>query len=355
VKIIVLCFTFFCTQTVWADCAPMRLDQTPGAFSQIPIHNQESSDLCYAYTASQLVDAWRFSHGDTRTGHHTSAVVAGVYHALDVEERVGGRIRATAGGASLVSGGNIYQLIDTLRSKGSCSHEHIQAISARANSLYVPADGFPDPYQRFMTAIQSSHLSHEYDQLIANFQLSDSRFCPHYIGPGLNPKFIPGILSFLRELSGAEVAVQETCRSQTIDLSTIPRMNGITNQQARANTARGFTGAYTDAVNTRLSRPNPQPVSVSYCVDFLGNKDFRKYSPDGTPRDGCEIGRHLSVIIGRREVAGRCQFLLRNSFGPDCTDRRYDSRWRDSCQQGQFWIDAEAMAQNADEFGWLGE
>jgi hypothetical protein len=318
--------------------------------SSLPVLNQEYSDLCYAYSGVQLVDAWRFSHGDTRRDHRTSAVAAGVHYAIGFEERTHNRLAAMTEGGAIVGGGNIYQLMDQLRLHGSCSNSRIDTVSAMG--VYNPKDGYPDPYRRFMSAMSQTDLSPEFNQLWRSFELSDSRFCTNYINPKVEQEFVNFVYAFLREMTGAEIAVRDVCRDHTITLDNLPAMTGFTNTQAR-NDSRGFVNSYTQTLNERLNRDNAQPVAVSYCLDLLQNKDFRKFQSNGSNGDACAIGRHLSVIVGQRQVNGRCQFLLRNSFGTDCSDDRLDPRWGSDCQNGQFWIDSEALARNADELSWL--
>ena len=49
------------------------------------------------------------------------------------------------------------------------------------------------------------------------------------------------------------------------------------------------------------------------------------------------FGDHFVIVAGRRRVAGRCQLLIRNSWGEDCA--RYGRAGIASCDRGHLWIE----------------
>jgi hypothetical protein len=68
------------------NCRDFRLDREGAAMAQIPVWNQENERICFAYSASDLIDAYRFSHpspmGDQKQSHLTSAFILGLETAL---------------------------------------------------------------------------------------------------------------------------------------------------------------------------------------------------------------------------------------------------------------------------------
>ena len=96
------------------------------------------------------------------------------------------------------------------------------------------------------------------------------------------------------------------------------------------------------AINALLDHPNPQPVGITYCVNFIhDNPGFPGIMSGFSNRRACEP--HASLVIGRRLAAdGSCELLLRNSWGADwcpttgkaiCDDR----------QKGQVWVNSEYL------------
>src|SRR5262245_59927593 len=50
-----------------------RLDKTP-AMEKIPVMNQADTNICASYATAQMIDAYRFSHGDKNFDHISSPV-----------------------------------------------------------------------------------------------------------------------------------------------------------------------------------------------------------------------------------------------------------------------------------------
>ena len=61
-----------------SKCTDIRLDLPGQSMEHVPPSYQGDLGLCYAYTAAQLVDAWRFSHDDHDYSHLTSALEVAV-------------------------------------------------------------------------------------------------------------------------------------------------------------------------------------------------------------------------------------------------------------------------------------
>ncbi|MBC7712160.1 MAG: hypothetical protein H7177_02410 [Rhizobacter sp.] len=72
------------------------------------------------------------------------------------------------------------------------------------------------------------------------------------------------------------------------------------------------------------------PVSLNYNANFL----VKNSNPN-------EIGNHYSVIVGRRKSASSCQYLIRNSWGPDCSI--YPAPFNTQCEQGNIWVDENVL------------
>ena len=99
-------------------------------------------------------------------------------------------------------------------------------------------------------------------------------------------------------------------------------------------------------INNELSKSDSTGLGISYCSAVLrkGGKEFKlsKYDPRSR---GC--GNHASIIIGQRMRAGRCQILLRNTWGfTGCS--KYNSKWE--CQldkegkENGVWVDGMKLS-----------
>ncbi len=85
--IVLLACLLVASPALASPCEPMRLDQPGGPLEHIPVLDQDGSNMCYAFVASQLVDAYRFSHGDSNDQHLTSPLAAAVFAAADDPEQ----------------------------------------------------------------------------------------------------------------------------------------------------------------------------------------------------------------------------------------------------------------------------
>lgn len=72
-------------------------------------------------------------------------------------------------------------------------------------------------------------------------------------------------------------------------------------------------------------------ISVAYYTDMLG-------VPSEVSDTGEPIESHSSTIVGRKwdESSGRCQYLLRNSWGEDCA--QYSNQAQIDCESGSLWV-----------------
>ena len=248
----------------------------------LPVYDQGASDLCYAYSNSQLIDAWRRSHG-VPDGPLTSAVANGI--------EMNGE-----------NGGNVMPSYGIFREHGACSAGSIDAFIATA----APGKGVANPYRMFERASAAA--------------------CPDR--------------TEAQERNACGLA--RACGSR-IDLTAMPSMETQLNREGGMEDVRRAIDASLDA---------GQPAAMIYCMSALRDRNFRYFDDNNRP-GVCRDGKHASVIVGRRRVQGpggrpRCEYLVRNSFGP-CSNvegTNYGSR----CENGQFWMD---VVHNAYQVFWI--
>ena len=81
-------------------------------------------------------------------------------------------------------------------------------------------------------------------------------------------------------------------------------------------------------IDKQLDSKNP--ISLNYNANFLLKN-----------ADPSIIGNHYSVIVGRRKVENSCQYLIRNSWGPDCSI--YPAPFDTQCEAGNIWVDENTL------------
>jgi hypothetical protein len=102
-----------------------------------------------------------------------------------------------------------------------------------------------------------------------------------------------------------------------------------------------------------LNSRHDRPVMITYCAEALNS---RRGDPGrvnrSTGQGNADCGLHASLVIGQRRdpTTGKCQFLVRNSWGPQCG--RYaegdwgGSNYCDPARGGNIWVDARELAGN---------
>jgi len=89
------------------------------------------------------------------------------------------------------------------------------------------------------------------------------------------------------------------------------------------------------AIDQQLSAGNI--VAIGYYSDFL------LLGPSAPQQN-----RHMSSLVGRRWNAGRnqCEYLIRNSFGPQCLGYSDAFRTPENCQSGHIWAPRSILEKN---------
>lgn len=85
-----------------------------------------------------------------------------------------------------------------------------------------------------------------------------------------------------------------------------------------------------------------KPVGLSYDWSLMETKPSEYVFALGA-------GNHASTLVGRRrDPSGRCEYLLRNSWGVGCAKEALYP-----CRQGQYWVPQDALAAGTYGLTWL--
>lgn len=146
---------------------------------------------------------------------------------------------------------------------------------------------------------------------------------------------------------GAYLAVKKIGNASVLDKNDAPMKSSVENEaikkfvanscQQKLNTSYKVASADEDFVDTINKALNQGRIAgVGYDTKFL-------VSGKGGP--------HASPIVGRRMVDGKCQYLLRNSWGLSCDS--YNETYRKKCSAGYVWVDIDALADQVDEVDYI--
>jgi hypothetical protein len=301
------------------------------------VRDQGDLGICYAETAAQMTDAWRFTHGDTNYARQTSAFIV----ALDTDQRFSTQ-------AELDRGNHVLAALNSLYWNGSCDERDvIEGLGTKISKplmddlkqfryskwyyLYYQRDpkAWETYYQSkispWMNALESTGCTTEGQKLLSTLppQKELAQILWNY-----DPR------KQLRAILGAHCNAGRRLRPpEGFDSPSSKSWDMLFPDASEAQ----------NKISSWLDSKNPQPIAIEYCGYLLTNgSNFRGVDSHGNRTKDC--GEHASLVIGRRKNLqnGQCQFLIRNSWGKYCGG--YSKDW--SCENGNVWVDANALSAN---------
>jgi hypothetical protein len=326
------------------SCPSIRLDQGGRSMARLPVYDQGTTDLCYAYTASQMLDAYRASRGQGGNAPASSPLaIAVAYSALRVEN---GQARPRPG----IHGGSFEWAINTVRGmeRGICGANELSRHLTRPASAERDFEMLEKIYERNKNARgNAAQARAAADALRAFLQAR-----------GFTAAMVQG-LGDLNQAMSTPVASQffhrvvgETCKGRELSMRGVPAPRVLDVHKSGSSDSRESDfGRYLKEI---FGGANPQPVGIGYCADFLNKASLVRNLELNPSRErpgaveGCET-EHASVVVGSREKNGRCEFLIRNTFGSTC--KGYDRAW--DCENGQIWVSETALVKNTNRAAWL--
>lgn len=309
----------------FGDCPNVRIDQT--ALKNVPILDQDGSGLCWAYTASTMIDAYRFSHGDPNTEIFTSPV------ALATKANAKEKLKLSIFGETMLvlsnkptnaknGYGTPTDALDIAKSDGYvCNHKVV--------SRHFPVTNFA----LFEKDVGKSYTIDEIDTE-----------CLPYWKQILAGAF-PSLAKTAHEMKQvslltASLSLDKLCTDKNIAKIKIPNAK-MELLDPRSNEPKPI-----ERMKSLLGRPNPQPVGITYCPNVL--RDPKQTAIDSRGRFACD-NPHLSAVVGGRTgPSGECEYLIRNSYGSSC-----DGYTANSCERGQVWVSESALQKNTGAVFWL--
>ncbi len=336
------------------DCSEIRLDQPGGSMSTdvMPIQAQGNLPICDGYVASQMVDAYRFSHGDPHPEHRTSPLA------------LSAMASAKRGDVRELNRGYAVSDLEFARSNGSCSQDAVRTSYGKLGTK-----GFTDELTKYFGEAEE-YRQQAWKRGVIQDETSDSQIgrlagdaACFLVRTGLLPDSsvaLSGIMDTLGRALGENNAVQylntifaRLCEGHTLANLALPEVRHVYIEELATkypyNEPRSL---FRMLIHNQLEAPNPQPVGLNYCANVLQNVSFSGVGSDRKVPASCD--RHWSMVIGRnRGPDGVCRFLIRNSWGTGCA--RYVDRGHCEENTGQIWVDENQLARSTLGLAWFGE
>jgi hypothetical protein len=360
-----------------ASCPTIRLDDPGKSFHDMPIQDQNPYGICYAFSAAQMIDAWRYSHGRQPP--------EGGYGRMTSPFPIAARMSLQAGSLDSLTGGLISDALHDVQTHGSCDHK----------AVFQGTKGGPGSWEdKYISTLRTAYnkmtaflkdkvtlrrLAAEADEQHA--EVEEYVEFRHGAGPiGMDIVCMLEEADVPRQLSNQTMHILPLalvkgrspidffdrffgamCKNNSIKPAIEGRVPSVVEDAYEPG--EGWSQA--KLMHERLLKPNPQPIGISYCAEILTTKD---HSIAGVRHQGNELNcradsanpksihtNHGSVVIGQRwnPETNKCQFLVRNSWGDGCAQYSWGPiKTADSnppypgCERGQIWVDEDALGRN---------
>lgn len=257
---------------------------------KIPVYDQGNTNMCYAYTASQLIDFYRFKNGD-KSYDFTNPIYAGWSYKTkhhDIANR------------KSLDFGNSGDLILALRENGVCTNSEVQArLSVLAKSANLSETELVEMLERSYT---DDGWLKEHARRIFGIRPPPSKSCtqPQALKDQLQRYHLLGIAS-----TAALKPLLQNCRKIPLNVPEPKTYLNDDDESFGRNIESTLSAGY--------------PGGIGYCSQILEDQEFlgtTRLEPSKLRSGTSECFKHLSVITGQKNFAGHCHYLIRNTGGP---------------------------------------
>jgi hypothetical protein len=342
------------------------MDQPGGPFAKIPVYDQklysnQDSNICYAISASELIDARRFHDGDERLAKLTSPVAVALNYKLGTNSFLDPKRPESLGR------GDELHALNSVNRKMVCDQRWLSQFFGRKN------------VDRFVSSILDDIAIYQKSMSRLNNRAANGPSCGQ---PSLKRDQI-GNLSDLLEivraaaiksnpLERAAVFIAGLCKGHEIFVNIPAPQSLVTNMpsdkmmdeittllhnpefnkaevrdkyklylhQLKIDKERA-SALKLAKVNELLDGPQPIPVAISFNPGVFHQNEESS------------IGNHNAVIIGRRSTEDGCEFLVRDSYGPSCLGSDGKARYSFPCTRGSVWIPAGRLMKATYGLTWI--
>jgi hypothetical protein len=264
------------------DCVSVNLvTEAESPFKKIPVYNQGALNICYAYSAAQILDWYQMKNGATKRNVHPAW--AALQYAL-VRKK------------NKLEIGHPKETMESMRTSLNCDYDSVE--------LAVKSLGNPGESEtKILTSIERG---------VYRSPSGDSAF------------------ETLKE------ALQKHCPPERRTFVMVPEVERLNYRTLNDDSS------YEKFLTTKLVS-SPSPVSISYCANVWKNPDFDGIDTNlkgdrDVVRKGCEY--HESLVVGQKKMGNSCHYLVRNTWGSQWSghNRAYSCVCKDQ-KSGEFLDD----------------
>lgn len=354
-----------------------KADGTPGSMMFVEMKDQGYFGMCFAETAAQMIDAYRFSVLADKN-HMTKASVMGL--------AISGQVLNSR---TPLFGGKAVEMIDHVRSMGYQSEMQISKCAIKitdvkeVTTLMKIYDVYNAKLSKKIKELKDSGVvsvgtNVSYQDLHSQENLRVSKIITQYLGSKGKPFYAIPPVDVISELLDSNEFTYYWGIMNYACVQSVPR---IKIKLPRVYTKEVYTESFDDFmkfIKLKFKDETSLPVGISYCSSILrdGNsfqgKDMKQFGRCLADKNGRPGGSHASVLIGVRKNPknGETDLLVRNSWGKTCVSeskkltlpleirQKFQSKWFPpadgsegkpmyssdwECDEGNIWINAKKL------------
>lgn len=284
---------FWSTQ-LFAECSKIDLNHDT-VLKDIPIYDQGLTQMCYAYTASQLLEFELRSKGEDVS---TSPI------GMSLVDATKGQVTWER---SDMDGGLISSVIDSASANGMMDP---QCVTDRINSI---TKSEKIPHQDFVYLLHRIYEEAKdgENKNLAIYNLLEEASISNHIG---NCTWIINDLAKTKDWGQNAVAI---LKKLLIPCKLKPISKKVGKLVSKSS---GTDESMLQEIDRFLEKK--KPVGISICIEGLKSEPHIGVSTAATVQRPSvllnlltECHGHAVMAIGRREVNGQCEYLIRNSIG----------------------------------------
>lgn len=299
------------------SCDEVNLTEQNQVFHGIPTFDQGGGQICYAYTAAQLVEGERVSQGHAfRREEAISPMSIALNYAL------------ANGQQNLQQGGITCHAIEALKNRSACptskSFQNLDEVAAL--------------------------ISH-----FENCRLKKSPADCSTVSLKVGSSRAVQLLSQSNPLLFVKAVEDHTCSDKDRIRFSIPKCEMVNEETFSA-------ALYREKADAVFNLRRPKPVEIGFSAHLLSYSGFpakkyiisRKVEDDGF-MFSIRYKPHSSMLLGRRMKNNKCQYLLRNSMGRSfCPSGLVQSAgWECDAKSEGIWINAKELFDATFEISYL--
>jgi len=337
-------------------CPNIRLDQNNGPMAHVAVRDQGSIGNCFAHVAAEVIDSWRFSHGDTNYPFQSSGMsLAFDYWGTEADKKP----FSASTNLQDNQGGDVASALEVALKSGVCN----KATSIEALSQ----SDIKDLFSKLQSTIQSEQkqaklpadkqapLSQDktvtgFDKYVDKYDTDAEKELHETTGDGP----LPAASTLAPVLRDADADAQlakllgQSCQGSDHLAVSFPK--------AREVIAFNRVEDYVlKDLRSLFARPKPQPVSLGICSQVLYQNEHyrgRTSTQAGGLTSECNDSLHAVIAVGiRQKSKTSCEYLIRSSWGKSCAG--FGAGWKCEADTGSVWIDEADLVGNTQTYAVL--